>query len=56
VRELATSIKLLTFLSTNTIPEKGRREVLRRLKKGERIGAHRAKVIVDKHRPKPAAR
>src|SRR5262245_44592837 len=51
--ELATSVAVLKFLSRDNIPAAGRREVIRRIKRGELITEDKAKKIVDQHRPKP---
>lgn len=46
--------KLLVLLSQHTTPQTAFDEVVRRVKKGEKISTRKAKKIVDKHRPKPA--
>jgi len=51
--DLPTGYKVLELLSRGTTPDAGRREVIRRLRKGEQVTPSKAKKIVDQHRPKP---
>lgn len=47
------SMKVLDFLGREHVPEKARKEVLRRVNKGEAIGKGKAEKIVNQHRPSP---
>lgn len=47
------SMKVLSFLTHENIPETGRVEVIDKVARGERVGLTRAKEIVDQHRPTP---
>jgi hypothetical protein len=51
--EVVAGYKILEFLARETTPKAGRKEIMRRLKEGERVSRKRAKKIADKHRPKP---
>lgn len=45
--------KILVLLSRDNVPESGRKDVLDRLNRGEKVGRKEVKKIVDSHRPKP---
>jgi hypothetical protein len=47
------SFRVLRFLTLETTPEGGTRDVLRRAKRGEKVGRVKAERIVNKHRPPP---
>jgi hypothetical protein len=47
------SFRVLRFLTHETTPEEGTREIVRRAKQGEKIGHVKARRIADTHRPPP---
>jgi hypothetical protein len=47
------SLKVLNFLSHDHVPDEARKEVIKRVRKGEKIGRDKAKEIANKHRPSP---
>jgi hypothetical protein len=48
------SFRVMQFLARATTPAGARREVMRRVKRGELVSGPKARAIADKHRPTPS--